>query len=513
MEFNPLHTAIVSETASLETAQRPENDTRQSAAPADEPGPDEPLAVIAAGPRGGGRDAVLAALLDTGTGKLRVPDGSFLVVSYDEPADGLAYVPGYRQPYEYRSEPVGAGPALARPPRRVEMTLPDPLLRHFALVGTPDTATLGVAGREIVLDAARRGGALLFVISAEQTLAVADLDLLTEVAAHRVPAFFVVTPDAGGGWPAATGSSPAGTDPAEATAVDPVAVTLDAHRAALLAAVPSLADAPWFALDPAATDTAFLRRALRDWAAGEGLRRASGAPPVPVDAGRAIRVTADAADCGWEERLDRLTRTCTHRIRQDLALELANIHLRCVQEIVFGAGCSGLPELLDREVHALSLRMVAACDSAVTRTLDGTAQGIFGEAPDEGVRRRLAVAVRAGFADHRRARDLARVLLVTRQGGVAMVIGTGAVGGLAAYRGGSRGQILPSIGVGLSGGCYQHWRNSANADPARARSWLQRALREVELELTREFARRFEAVQLSLTGVLNDAIDHGILLA
>jgi hypothetical protein len=539
MESNPLHTVVASDPASVvETAQQPESGPLCFGARLGEPEPDEPLAVVAAGPHGGGRSDVVAALLGTGTAALRVPRGSFLVVGYDQIAGGRAYVPGYRQPHEYRSEPVGAGPALARPPRRVEMTFANPLLRHFGLVDTPDTGTLGPAGNQVVLDAARRGGALLFVISAEQTLAVADLDLLTEVAASEVPTFFVVTPAATGGWstgdqPDPSGLDPSGADPAEPgaagqsgtagfdpagsgpapAAVDPAAVTLDAHRAALLAAVPSLAGAPWFALDPAATDTAYLRRALVDWASGEGLRRASGNPPVAAGATRTVRIGAGAAESDWEDRLDRRIRTCTHRIRQDLALELANIHLRCVQEILFGAGCPGLPEVLDREVQSLSLRIVAGCDAAVAGILEEVARQVFGETPDEGVRRRLVVAVREGFADHRRARDLARVLLVTRTGGVATLIGANAVTGLASYLGAARTAVLPAVGIGLSGGCYQHWRSQGNADAAKARSWLQRALREVELELSREFGRRFEAVQLSLATVVTEAIDHGILLA
>jgi hypothetical protein len=277
--------------------------------------------------------------------------------------------------------------------------------------------------------------------------------------------------------------------------------------------VPALAEAHWFALDPATGDTAYLRRALVDWAAAEGLRRAGGNPPVAPGATRTVRVVRDAHESGWEDRLERQVRNAAHRIRQHLALELANIHLRCVQEIVFGAGCAGLPEALDREVHALSLRAVAECDAAVARVLDETSTRVFGEPPDEGVRRRVAAAVREGLPDHPAGRDLDRVLLVTSTGGVATVTGPGAVGALPAYLGATGTAVLPPFGVGLSGGCYQLWRNPGNADPAKARSWLQRALREIELELGRELARRFEAVQLALRVVVADAVDHGILLA
>jgi hypothetical protein len=515
MESTPLHAVAMPDPDHAGSGYPPVRGPLRVPANLGEPAPDEPLAVVAAGPAASGRGAVLGALLGANAPLLRVPPGSFLVVDAGHESDGAAYVPGYRQPHRYRGDPVGAGPALARPPRRVELTLPRPLLRHFSVVDTPDTATLGLAGVRVVLDAVGRGGALLFVISAEQTFSGTALDLLTEVAAGKVAVFFVVTPSADGTW--ATGGQgelrvpAAGGDPVPR--VDPISVTVGAHRAALLTAVPGLADAPWFALDPAAADTAYLRRALVDWAGGEGLRRASRNPPVAPGATRTVPVAPDAHESDWEDRLERQVRTSAHRVRQHLALELANIHLRCVREIVFGSGCSGLPDVLDREVHALSLVTVAECDAAVSRILDETATRVFGEPPEDGVRRRVVAAVREGLADHHAGRDLDRVLLITSTGGVATVTGPGAVTALPAYRGATGVALLPPVGVGLAGGCYQLWRNPGHADPAKARSWLQRALREVELELSREMIRRFEAVRSALTALMADAVDHGILLA
>jgi hypothetical protein len=515
MESTPLHAVAIPDLARAGSGGPPLGGPLRVPANLGEPTPDEPLAVVAAGPAASGRGAVLGALLGTSAPLLRVPPGSFLVVDYGHESDGAAYVPGYRQPHVYRSDPVGAGPALARPPRRVELTLPCPLLRHFAVVDTPDTATLGLAGARVVLDAVGRGGALLFVISAEQTFSGTDLDLLTEVAAGKVAVVFVVTPTADGRWSnggqADLGVPPVGGD--AVPRVDPISVTIGAHRAALLTAVPGLVDAPWFAVDPDAADTAYLRRALVDWAGGEGLHRASRNPPVASGATRTVPVAPDAHESDWEDRLERQVRTSAHRVRQHLALELANIHLRCVREIVFGSGCPGLPDVLDREVHALSLATVAECDAAVARILDETATRVFGEPPDDGVRRRVVAAVRQGFADHHDARDLDRVLLITSTGGVATVTGPGAVTALPAYRGAADISLLPPVGVGLAGGCYQLWRHPGRDNPAKARSWLQRALRDVELELSREMIRRFEAVRSSLTALMAEAVDHGILLA
>ncbi|MFI7576236.1 hypothetical protein [Micromonospora sp. NPDC049497] len=487
------------------------------------PDPAEPLGVIAAGPAAAGRTALLADLLRLDPALLGVPAGSWLVLRHAKSPSRSAYVPGYRQPHSYGADRLAAGPALARPPRRVELTVPEPLLRHFTLVDTPDTAALGVAGGQVLLDAAGRAGAVLFVIAADQAFAAAELHLLTDLARSPVRVFFAVTPGVTGWAPASDGvptteDTGASARPAEAgfagpapaaDPVDPVAVTVEAHRATLLAAVPGLAGARWFPIRDG--DSADLRRALVGWAADEGLRRASAEPPVlPGSHGR---VSVLSQPGSWSERLERQARSCSQRIRQHLALEVANIHLRVVQEIVFGVGCAGLPQLLDRETEALSLLATAQCDHAVRGMLADAAGAVFGTPLPEGVRRRLCAAVRWALVDHRGGADLDRVLLVTSTGGVAGLTGAGAIDAVVAYPGAPRDEVLPPVAVALSGGCWQHWRSPGNDDPNVARAWSQRALREVELELTREVSRRFDVVRLALDAVLSDAVDHGILLA
>ncbi|TDB74502.1 hypothetical protein [Micromonospora sp. KC723] len=477
-----------------------------------EPGPDEPLTVVAAGPAGAARREVLAALLGVPAGMLAVPAGSTLLIRYARVATRAAYVPGYRQPHSYGADQAAAGPALARPPRRVELSLPQPLLRYFGVLDTPDTDTLGVAGGRVLLDAVGRGGALLFVIGADQAFGAAELHLLAEVARARVQVVFVVTPGAGG-WSPVEPVEPVEPPPpaGDAAPVDPAEVAVEAHRAALLAAVPALADARWFPVHRARHPD--LRRALTGWAAGEGLRRGSLQPPVLPGAHGRVPIRPDVDAGGWSEWLERQTRTCARSIRQHLALELANTHLRVVQEIVFGVGCAGLPQLLDREMEALSLLATLQCDHAVRGIIDEATARVFGAPVAQGVRRRITAAVHWGLAEPSPGPNLARVLLVTSTAGVGDLTGAGAIDALAGHPGPARAEVLPPVAVALSGGCWQHWRSPGNDDQGSARSWAQRALREVELELSRELSRRFEAVRLSLGAVLSDALDHGILLA
>ncbi|MFB9542486.1 hypothetical protein, partial [Micromonospora sagamiensis] len=406
--------------------------------------PDEPLAVIATGPAGAARRDVLAALLDVPPTTVPMPDDSYLVARYAPETTRVAFVPGYRQPHALAIDVPAAGPAFPRPPRRVELHLPAPLLRHVALVGAPDTDALGIAGSRVLCELAGRGGALLVVISADQVFTAAELDLLGRVARAGLAVFFVVTPGTtgwhGGVAPAATApvdgtETPGGTPFAGVTPpVDPVGAAVRTQRAALLAVVPELAVAPWFPFRPGGVGA--LRRALVAWAAGEGPRRLATAPPAGPH--RTVPVTPDAHARDWADRLDRQARAHAQRIRQHLAIELAHIHLRAVQEIVFGAGCAGLPRVLDREVHALSQLATVECDRAVDRLVRDTGTLVFGTPPQDTTHRRICAAVRAGLAGSRAVRSLERVLLVTSAGDIADVTGAGALAALDAYPGAPR---------------------------------------------------------------------------
>ncbi|WP_416900876.1 hypothetical protein [Micromonospora echinospora] len=489
---------------------------------------DEPLAVIATGPAGAARRDVLAALLDVPPPTVPMPDDSYLVTRYAPEPTRVAFVPGYRQPHAYAIDVLAAGPAFPRPPRRVELHLPAPLLRHVALVGAPDTDGLGVAGTRVLREAAGRGGAVLVVVSADQVFTGAELELLSEAARADLAVFFVVTPGTTG-WhgdvaPAAT--APATTaptddpDPADEPAAtggrpvaggspsDPVGLAVQTQRAALLAVVPELAAASWFPFRPA--DVRALRRALVVWAAEEGPRRlATAAPAAPH---RTVPVAPDAHGRDWAGGLDRQARAHAQRIRQHLSLELAHIHLRAVQEIVFGPGCVGLPRLLDREVHALSQLATAECDRAVDRMVRDTGAEVFGAPPDDAAYRRMCAAVRSVLAGQRADRSLERVLLVTSAGDLTEVTGAGALAALDGHPGAPRAAVLPPVAVAVAGGCYLHFWGPGSTDPGGARSWLQHVLRELDRELQREISHRVEAVRRALGVVLAEAVDHGILL-
>ncbi|MDQ7904741.1 hypothetical protein RB614_09440 [Phytohabitans sp. ZYX-F-186] len=423
-----------------------------------DPLPDEPTAVVVAG---GGRAALLDALLGSSGPAPDVPASAYLVVQPGLRVAAWAYLPGARLPQPYDLAGPRSG-GFVRPPRRLELSLPDPLLRHFTLIRAPDMSTLDVAGSRILLDVVRRAGALVYAGDGGQ-------DLVARVAESGAAVFRALPGGAAG------------------------------DRA--------------FDAGPGMADIGGLRRALVEWAGAEALARASANPPMLPGAYGTVRVADGAHESGWAERLDRACVAAARTVRQRLAIELANVHLRGTQEIVFGVGSAGLPDVLDREMHAVSLRAVAECDAAVDRILDDALTQVLGEIPSEGVRRRVALAVRHEVTGEGDVANPARVLLVTSTAGVATIVGTGAVTALAAYRDETDRALLPPLGVGLSGACYQHWAAPDRADQGNARTWLQQAVRGVELELLSEVSRRFEAVRHALNTLLTDAVDHGILLA
>jgi hypothetical protein len=478
--------------------------------------PDEPTAVLIVGAQGSGKPALTRALLDRGAGVVETHPSTYLVIRSGPVGEALAYLPGSRQPQPHFASGAGEARAPARPPRRVEVTIGDPLLRHFTLVETPCAHRLGVAGARVLTEAAERGGAVVFVTTTAAPLLRSELDLLALLSEHEVTVFFAVVPTGSEGAEplssvaapsvAGDGSSARST---RADAGDPLAEAMAAHRDAIARHAPRLADAPWFTVDPAVGDVAYLRRALVEWADAEALRRAGANPVAPPGAG-AVHVSA--AGAGWSSILDRWLHTSSRQVRQKLADEVAEVHLRCVQDIVFETGCAGMPEALDRELHALSLRATAECDAAVNAVVGDVLRLVLGREPTEGVRLRVVTAVRRGLVEVPTGGDLARILLVTSTGGVATVSGEAAVAAMAGYATQARSPVLPPIGIGLAGGCYVAWSNPT-CEVARARTWLTGVTDAVELALLADVERRLRAVHRCLAGLIGETVDHGILLA
>ncbi|WP_432831267.1 hypothetical protein [Dactylosporangium sp. CA-092794] len=487
---------------------------RQPAAPSRPP--HRSYAVVAGTARGGKTALVDALIRRTPAESVETGD-AWLVFRHGDHSGAWAFVPGHREPRPLpapgQMHPPASGqvhPASGsvhppetgtvkgpvRPARRIEISHPAPLLRRVALVDTPGGGS-DPAIAEIVLDAAAGGLGLLYVVDAATPLSRADLDLLGAADGRVERIAFVLTRiDEHDEWPE----------------------VLAANRALLAARGPRLAAAPWFpvSLDPGGIfGVAELSHLLESWA---DERAAAAARPVAVTAAT-VSTTGD----GWQETLDRQIRARRLAAVERVSIDLATIHVRCVQELGSGKGCPELPRVLDRELHALSVRTTRLLH-ADTREIIG---GVFGELldapPGEVVLARIAGAARRAvdsLRDGGRERD--RALLVTTTSGVAALTGAGALDGLSAVgaAGEDAGQVLAPLGIGLNAGSYAMWqpKHTPGAavklpDKKDCRRWLQHALREIEVEIGHELGERYADLRQALSIIAADAVDHGVLLA
>ncbi|GAA3450369.1 GTPase domain-containing protein [Dactylosporangium matsuzakiense] len=463
--------------------------------------PQPPLrsCAVVAGAARSGKTALVNALIRRPAEPMEAGD-AWLVFRHGDRPEAWAYVPGHREPRPFPERSSVKGPV--RPARRIEVTHPSPLLKRVTLIDTPGSGGLDAVSAEISLDAAADGLGLLFVVDAAAPLGRADLDLLGAAADRLQRIAFVLTRiDQHDEWPE----------------------VLAANRALLAALGPRLATAPWFpvSLAPASVfGVAELRHQLEAWAEEQGAADEEAAART----GGVAAATVSAVGDGWQEHLEREIRTRRLAAIERVSIDLATIHVRCVQELGSGKGCPELPRVLDRQLHALSVRSTRQLD-ADTRDVIGA---VFGELldtpPDAAVLARIAGAARRAVdaaRDEGRERD--RALLVTTTSGVAALTGAGALDSLSATGAaepGDAGRVVSPLGIGLNAGSYAMWqaRHAPGGPPKLpdkkdCRRWLQHALREIEVELGHELSERYAELRQALSIIAGDAVDHGVLLA
>jgi len=439
----------------------------------DRPPATRPIVVVA-GLTCSGRSAAVDALVGPPP-----PAAPYVVYRWGERTAAVEHIPGVPKP-----RTAGSPPARTRPPRRVEITQPAELLRSLTLLDTPGAGDLDASGRDVVLDAAQHGAGLLFVAAAGARLVGAELDLLAEASQRGIPVVLAL---------AGTGS-----------AVDPDA--MGANRTALRERAPAFADAGWVGTDPAA-----LRQALLDLVAAAG----AGTGAEERGAVGAVTVAAEATDERWREILDREIRVRRDSLLQRLAIDLATIHVRCVQEISSGRGCTCLPDALDRELHALSVRMTRTLDLAAHDIAGRVFAAVLDATPDPAVLRRILTAAGRAMDLRDGAVPEDRVLLLTSTSGAAVLSGRAALRSLSALPAEAAGRppALRAVGVGLTAGCFLLWQQRTGADKREGRRWLQQAVHVVEVELQHGLNQRFADLREALEAIASDTVDHGVLLA
>jgi hypothetical protein len=448
----------------------------------------------------------------------RAITSAYLSFRHGESPGALAYLPGNRGPRQLGLDELRTGDLAAlvrgvqgRPPRRIEIRQAAEVLRAVTLVDSP-SGGLDRANADIALDAVDGGAALLFVTDASAALGPEQLDFLAEVEQRAAPVTFVLTKiDQYPQWPA----------------------VLVANQNLVHAHAPALATSRWYAVSnttgrPPGTSTVEEAALGLSGIGPDALRRGLVDPPrreLPAaDRTAAVpKVVATGTDVRWMEILDRESRARAVAVGQRVAIDLANIHVRCVQQIGSGAGCGRLAYVFDHELHGLSARTTRLVDSVADILMRDVFTEILESPPDQVALARIRRAARRALASG--AGDTPdgetpvavpvwdRILLVTATAAVAATSGHGAVASLAAVPPPPLSEtLLPPFAIGLSAVCYGMWQQKA-PDRKQCQGWLQQAIRVLEIELQRELTERFNELRQALTVVATDAIDHGVLLA
>jgi len=396
--------------------------------------------------------------------------GAFAVHRYADQPYTRAFIPGDREPRsvavgdevggDLQAVPLGV---CARPPRRIELGRPVPLLRHVTLVDTPVINRIDEAYAEVTADVAGHGDILLFVTESGRPLHDSETDLLERVSRDGTPVMF-----------ARLGAQPAGSPRDRRPA---------AGRVPAPGRVPALGSAPSYRVDLPG-DVAALRQALIGLAGAARPGRA--AQPLVPDPGTGRRQ-------GWRPTLDREIGRCRLAALRQLAGDLAATQDRCHRRTSGRDGFRLLPDALDRELHALSVRLTLDLDASYHRVAERTLTAALGRPPSSWQYARVADDVRAACAG-----EAEEVLLVTSTGGVTTLRGPGSRAGLSAHPTPPGTPVVRPIEIALTAGCYLLWRHRANAHPAEMEVWSQRAIDSVAAELLDEVVTRCHDIHRAL---------------
>jgi hypothetical protein len=482
-----------------------------------------------------------------------VATSAFLELGYGETPGAAAHIPGREEPVPLPvaqlrdwATLLGRLPDGVRPPRRVEVTHPAPLLRYLSLVDTPGVGGLDAAHTEIALDAAARATALLFVVDAAAPLTRPELDFLVEAAKRvNVVVFALTKIDAYPGW----------------------RTILDDNRARLQALAPRFGSAPWYPVssrlaelaltqsgphaEPARRELAAqsrvapLQHALIELA-GRGhlldqanVLRAARSELVRVDNDLGQRIAATEPDPREAARVRQeraalaarkrtearqwslALNTETQRARVEVTALLRQYGGQLQEDLLARLDRSGsaaraqLPGEVDRALQALSIRLSEDLRWRFGQVGERVLAQVFEPAELAEVLGRVNAGLRHALVSKPRREAAAGdgAIVVVSSAGMAMMAGRyGTLGasalGLAGLAG--AGLIIPVVGVGLGlgVGAFLVWKRRALADLAQQRAWLREVVAEARAALADEVTQRFTDLQYALTVALDDAVER-----
>jgi hypothetical protein len=395
---------------------------------------------------------------------------------------------------------------------------------------------------EITLDVVERASALLFVVDASAPFAKPELDFLIEASKRvNLVVFALTKTDAYPGWRT---------------------IWAD-NRAQLQAHAPRFGGAPWFPVSarlaelamnlPGETATELIREsrvadlqhALIDLA-GKGhllqqanvLRtirsefvrldlalgdRINATDPDPADVARAKQERAAVAgrkrteSRQWSLALNTETQRARVEATGRLRGYLTDLQEDFLNTIEKGRGdeINGLPQEVDRALHALSVRLSQDLESRFRQVGERVLAQVFPPQELHFVLGRLNATLRHALASkpRREGGGPDNVMVAMSAGGMAFMAGRGAMAGASALGAGALlggGVLLPvaGLGLGLAAGAFVLYRRRVHTDRQQARVWLREVLAEARAALSDEITHRFTDLQYALTLALDDAIER-----
>jgi len=429
--------------------------------------------VVLVGTRGSGKKALVGAVLGNSP---PVPDTAWVVHRHAATPASRAYLPGFPEPQRTAGPPGAPSAGLARPPRRLELDHRVELLRRLTLVDTPEVDTLDGAYAEITLDTAGPGGVLLFAIDDTRPLGDDEVSFLARAARRDCRVVFAVL----GRYRLASAAEESG-------------------RAVVQARLPRLAAAPWCLVERAGAGTG-----ARDLARELVAQVHAAVPATDIEPA----LTVNGVHRDWRAVLGRALAQCRLVALRFLAVDVAAVQDRCEDVIAGPHGPARLPDTLDRELHALSVRLTNGLESAGRGVVDHVLRAALGHPPDAAARARAATAIRrARAAAPPDDSPLDEVLLLASTAVVTTLRGTSALAALAAGPPTESSAVVRPLGIAVTAGCYALWRGRGDVDRTEASTWVERAIDSIAASLLDQTLSRLAELHRAMPAAVTAATD------
>lgn len=480
-----------------------------------------------------------------------VATSSYLEFVHGDQPTARAYLPGREDPVILGHGDIrdwgtvlGSLPGGMRPPRRLEIVHPAPMLQYVTLVDTPGVGGLDPMHAEVALDAVGKATALLFVVDASSPFSQPELEFLKEASKRVNLVLFALTKtDAYPGW----------------------RTIYDDDKSLLQTHAPRFGSAPFFPVSARLAELALrmpqeaagdlinesriaeLQHALIGLAAkGNVLKltnvmRSMRSEYIRLDVEVRDRMKATDPDPAAVQRLkDERARvagrkrtesrqwslalnTETQRARVEATGRL-RMYVQKLQESFLNqidkadrGDIKRLPYDVDRSLHALSVRLSGELEHRFRIVGQRVLAQVFNPQELQFVLRRLNARLRVALGTKpRRDGGGDNLLVVTSTAGTAMMAGRAGMAGASAAGltalGGAAALAVTSagIGLGLAAGAFLLYKRKVQTDRQQARQWLREVMNESRASLQDEIMHRFTDLQYALTLALDDAIERRI---